>query len=142
MILLDANLLLYAHDAGSPVHERARDWLEGALSSEEVGISLTTLLAFIRIGTSPAVFDRPMTVPEATEVVSGWLQRPNVGIVQPTRRHWKLLAELARTGQARGPLFMDAHLAALAIEHGATLCTSDRDFSRFPGLRLEDPLAP
>lgn len=140
MILLDANLLLYAYDAGSPAHVRVRGWLESAFQAEEVGIGLTTLLAFIRIGTSPAVFDRPLSAAEATEIVSGWLRRPNVGVVQPTGRHWDLLGELARTGQARGPLLMDAHLAALALEHGATLCTSDRDFSRFPGLRIEDPL--
>jgi hypothetical protein len=140
VILLDANLLLYAYDARSAAHARARDWLEGTLGSEEVGLALSTLLAFIRIGTSPAVFERPLTVTDATEIVSAWLERPNVGIVRPTRRHWDLLAELARTGRARGPLLMDAHLAALALEHGATLCTTDRDFTRFQGLRIEDPL--
>ena len=142
MILLDSNLLLYAYDTSSPFHERARDWFEETLGSEaEVGVALVSILAFLRVGTSPTVFARPMTVEDAAGVVSRWLERPNVGIVQPTRRHLEVLAEVARSGKARGPLLMDAHLAALAIEHGATLCTSDRDFTRFRGLRLEDPLA-
>lgn len=143
MILLDANLLLYAYDIRSPVHEKARDWLEETLGSEEdVGLALVTLLAFLRAGTSAAVFDRPLAVADALAVVSSWLDRPNVGIVQPTRRHFELLRGLARSGKARGTLLMDAHLAALAIEHGATLFSTDRDFARFEGLRFEDPIAP
>lgn len=141
MILIDANLLLYAYDISSPVHERAREWLEAVLASvDEVGVALVSLLAFLRVGTDARVFERPMTVGDATGVVTGWLSRPNVGVVEPTRRHFGLVAELARSGKARGPLLMDAHIAALAIEHGATLCTTDRDFSRFRGLRVEDPL--
>ena len=141
MILLDANLLLYAHDTSSPVHALARDWLEETLGSEdEVGLALVTLLAFLRVGTSPTVFDRPLTVEQAMQVVAGWLDRPNVGVIQPTRRHFEVLEDVARSGKARGVLLMDAHLAALAIEHGATLCTTDRDFARFKGLRTEDPL--
>jgi toxin-antitoxin system PIN domain toxin len=141
MILVDANLLLYAFDLESPVHQQARLWLEETLvSEEEVGLAMVGLLAFLRIGTDARVFRRPMTVEQAIEVVLGWLTRPNVGVVQPTRRHFPLMAELARTGKVRGPMLMDAHLAALAIEHGATLCTTDRDFARFKGLRLEDPI--
>ena len=78
-----------------------------------------------------------MDVEEAVEIVAEWLSRQDVGIVQPTRRHFELLAEVARTGKVRGPMLMDVHLAALAIEHGATLCTTDRDFGRFKGLRIE-----
>ena len=141
MIVLDANLLLYAHDSESPVHDRARSWLENTLIVEaEVGIALVSLLAFVRVGTHPSIFRRPMTVPAAFEIVFGWLDRPNVGIVHPTRRHFELVAELARTGKVRGADLMDAHIAALAIEHGATLCTSDRGFARFKGLRSEDPI--
>jgi len=77
---------------------------------------------------------------EASEIVTGWLARPNVGIVQPTRRHFEVMGDLARSGKAKGPPLMDAHVAALAIEHGATLFSSDRDFARFPGFRVEDPL--
>jgi hypothetical protein len=141
VILLDANLLLYAFDLESPVHLHAREWLEETLASEEeVGLAMVGLLAFLRIGTDARVFRRPMTVEEAIGLVSGWLDRPNVGIVQPTRRHFELVAELARTGKVRGPALMDAHIAAIAIEHGATLATTDRDFARFKGLRLEDPI--
>ncbi|HEX6331844.1 MAG TPA: TA system VapC family ribonuclease toxin [Actinomycetota bacterium] len=142
MILIDANLLLYAYDRLSPIHDRAVNWLEEALSSEdEVGLALVSVLAFLRIGTDARVFERPLMADEAMGIASGWLARPNVGIVQPTRRHFEVIGELAQAGKARGPLLMDAHVAALAIEHGATLCTSDRDFTRFPGLRIEDPLA-
>jgi len=141
VILLDANLLLYAHDTSSPVHALARDWLEETLGSEdEVGIALVTLLAFLRVGTSPTVFDRPLTVEQAMQVVAGWLDRLNVGVIQPTRRHFEVLEDVARSGKARGVLLMDAHVAALALEHGATLCTTDRDFARFKGVRTEDPL--
>jgi len=141
VIVLDANVLIYAHDQTFPQHEPARRWIEDAFSeSEEVAIGLVSILAFLRVMSNPGLFDEPMTVDEAVEVVTEWLSRPNVGVAQPTRRHFELMAELARSGKARGPLLMDAHLAALAIEHGATLCSSDRDFTRFPGLRLEDPL--
>lgn len=141
MIVLDANVLIYAHDETSPHHEPARRWVEEAFSgSEEIGIALVSVLAFLRVMTNPGVFGEPLTVDDALEVVLDWLSRPNVGLVQPTGKHLALVGELARSGKARGPLVMDAHLAALALEHGARLCTSDRDFARFRGLRIEDPL--
>jgi hypothetical protein len=141
VILLDANLLIYAYDETSAHHGPAKRWVEDAFSeSEVVAIPLVAVLAFLRVMSNPALFEAPMSVGEAVEIVDEWLSRSNVGIAQPTRRHWEVLAELARTGQARGPLLMDAHVAALALEHGATLCTSDRDFTRFPGLSVEDPL--
>jgi toxin-antitoxin system PIN domain toxin len=140
-MLVDANVLIYAHDGSSPHHEPARRWLEDAFSdADEVAIALVSILAFLRIMTHPGVFDPPMTVQDAVSIVSEWLSLPNVGVAQPTSRHWELIAELARTGKVRGPMLMDVHLAALAIEHGATLCTTDRDFARFKGLRLEDPI--
>jgi len=141
VILVDANILIYAYDETSASHRAARAWVEDAFGQEdEVGIALVSILAFLRIMTNPMLFDTPMSVAEAAEIVTEWVSRPNVGLVQPTQRHFELVAELARGGKARGPLLMDAHLAALAIEHGATLCTSDRDLWRFPGLRVEDPL--
>ena len=141
MILLDANVLIYGYDETSPHHEPARRWIEDAFSeSEEIGIALVSILAFLRVMTNPGLFETPMMAAEAVEVVTEWLSRPNVGVAQPTPRHFELMSELARSGKARGPLLMDAHVAALAVEHGATLCTSDRDFTRFPGIRLEDPL--
>jgi len=86
------------------------------------------------------MFREPLSVEEAVAVVVSWLAQPPVVVAEPTDRHWSVLNELAVAGQARGPLLMDAHLAALAVEHGATLCTTDRDFARFPRLRVHDPL--
>jgi len=142
VILVDANILLYAYDRSSPRHDAARTWLEAALSAEEpVGLPLVTLVAFLRIVTNPAVFRRPLSPSRAIEIVESWLARQNVSTVHPSERHWSILAEVAARGQARGALLVDAHLAALAIERGATLATTDRDFARFAGLRFRDPLA-
>jgi uncharacterized protein len=142
VILLDANILLYAHDAASEHHGVARTWLERTLSGEpDVRLGVVTALAFVRIATDPRVFERPMDPSRATGIVAGLLARPNVSLATPGDRHWKLLTEVTKAGQARGPMLMDAHLAALAQEHGAVLATTDRDFRRFPGLRLVDPLA-
>lgn len=101
-----------------------------------------TLGAFLRIATSPRVFERPLAAAEAVAAVSSWLDRPNCGILEPGERHWEIVQRLIDEGQASGALVMDAALAALAIEHGATLCTVDRDFARFRGLSWRDPLAP
>ncbi len=142
MILVDANVLLYAHDASDPRHQRARAWLEEALGTEsDVRFGLTTLLAFVRISTDARVYAQPRTPADALHVVEVLLAQPNVAIATPGDRHWRLLAELADDGQARGPVLMDAHLAALAMEHGARLATTDRDFRRFGKLRTIDPLA-
>jgi len=142
VILVDVNIALYANDESSPRHPAARAWLEGALNGDdEIRFALSSLLGFLRISTNPAIFVRPLSTSAAFLEVQRWLALPNVGIVSPTDRHWVAFAEIARSGQAKGPLLMDAHLAALAIEHGATLATTDRDFSRFPGLRTIDPLA-
>jgi toxin-antitoxin system PIN domain toxin len=141
MILIDANLIIYAHHTAAQHHQRSKQWLEEVFASgDSVAFSWTTLLAFVRITTSPKLFTIPLTSEEASAVVSGWLNHPAVFILQPTERHWPILSRLLADGQARGPLVMDAHLAALAIEHGATLCTTDRDFTRFKGLRLLNPL--
>lgn len=99
-----------------------------------------TILAFLRIGTDPRALQAPFTTAEALATVSKWLDRSNVVVLGPTERHWGILRDLAVNGQARGALLSDAHLAALAIEHGAVLATTDRDFARFPGLRVVDPL--
>jgi toxin-antitoxin system PIN domain toxin len=141
VILVDSNLLLYAYDASSPHHSRARPWLERVFGGEEsVRLALLSVLAFLRISTSQAVFRRPLRPSDAIAIVTSWLELPTVALAEPTDRHWSLLATLARSGQAQGPLLMDAHLAALATEHGATLCTTDRDFGRFPNLRFTNPL--
>jgi len=141
VILLDANLLIYAYDSVAPEHARARAWLERTLSSSEaVGLSWNTILAFLRIVTSRRYESDPMSTNEAAEVVTGWVHLPNVVLVSPAEQHWRVLSDLLAKSRARGALIMDAHLAALAIEHGATLCTNDRDFLRFPGLKVEFPL--
>jgi toxin-antitoxin system PIN domain toxin len=141
VILVDSNLLLYAFDAGAKHHEAARSWLEGVLdSSEQVGFAWVTLLAFVRIGTNPNALSRALSIEEATDIVTSILQRPNAILLDPGERHWTLLHRLLVDAQARGDLVTDAHLAALAIEHGATVCTLDRDFAHFPGLRWRNPL--
>ena len=143
MILIDANLLLYAYDTASIHHKIARRWLETTLSEPQpVGLAWMALLAFLRVGTNPRLRSDALSLGEGTAIVADWLERPMVTLLNPTERHWEILRDLMTKGQAHGPLIMDAHLAALAIEHGATLATTDRDFSRFPGLRILDPLNP
>ena len=141
MILIDANLLLYAYDPRATEHERSRQWLEQTLSgSELVRFTSVTLWAFLRIATNPRVFEHPLTVTEALEAVTSWLAQPIAAVVDPGERHWDVLRDVAREGQASGPMVMDAVLAAIAIEPGATLYTTDRDFARFPGLAWKNPL--
>jgi toxin-antitoxin system PIN domain toxin len=142
MILVDANLLLYAYHPRDPKHEASRAWLEAALDgSELVRFAWLSLWAFLRIATNPRVFERPLTAGEAASAVSSWLAQPAAGILEPGERHWEILRRLLEEGQAAGPLVTDAALAALALEHGAVLHTTDRDFARFPGLEWRDPLA-
>lgn len=143
MIAVDANLLLYAADTSSVHHEASRRWLESTLCGDEpVGLAVAVLLAFLRVGTNPRIRKDAFAVEEASAIVAGWLERPSVVLLHPGDRHWEILRNLMTRGQARGPLVTDAHLAALAIEHGATLATTDRDFARFPGLKFFNPLDP
>lgn len=141
MKLPDVNLFLYAYDSRSPRHAVARDWLEQTLSgTETVALSWTVLLAFIRLSTRPAVVERPLDAGDAIDLVQSWLDQPCVTVVHPTERHAAILRELLDPLGAAGNLTTDAHLAALAIEHGAELCSCDTDFARFGGLRWRDPL--
>lgn len=142
MKLADVNLLLYAVDSSAPRHRAARRWLEERLSDTETfAFASTVLLAFLRLSTNARVFAAPFTPAEAFDTIDGWLVRPCVTVVQPTERHAALLRELLEPLGTAGNLTSDAHLAALSIEHGAELCSSDRDFSRFPRVRWSDPLA-
>jgi len=142
VILIDANLLLYAYDDRSVHHAASRKWLEEGLRGPElVRFAWVTLWAFLRIGTNPRVFSRPLSLSEAQAAVSAWLAQPAADVLEPGDRHWEILGNLMQKGQATGPLVMDAVLAAIALEHGAVLCTTDRDFSRFPGLKWLNPLA-
>jgi toxin-antitoxin system PIN domain toxin len=141
VILVDANLLLYAYDASSREHARAKAWLEDVLSrTEQVGFAWVTLLAFLRIATNPRAMTSPLAPDEAVSIVGSWLAQPCAVLVSPGEGHWAVLGPMLARDQVRGPLVMDAHLAALALEHGAVLATHDRDFARFGGLRTVMPL--
>ncbi len=141
MILVDANLLFYAEDALSPQHETARTWWDAQLSgASPVCLSWGVLCAFIRISTNSRVYDRPLNLDQATSRVQSWLDQPCVRLVHPTERHWTVLQELLKEGQALGNLVTDAHLAALAVQHGCTLMSTDGDFARFPKLKWSNPL--
>jgi uncharacterized protein len=141
VILVDANLLLYAYHPRAQQHEASRAWLEAALSGPDlVRFAWLTLWAFLRIATNSRVFERPLSTSEAETAISSWLAQPAAGILDPGERHWEILRGLLRDGQAAGPLVMDAVVAAIALEHGAIVCTTDRDFSRFSGLRWTNPL--
>ena len=108
---------------------------------EPVCLAWQTVLAFLRISTHRRIFQRPLLLEEAVGIVSSWFEQPAIRLLRPTDRHWAILGQLLPEAQARGPLVMDAHLAALAIEHGAEVHTADRDFSRFPGVRVAYPLS-
>ncbi len=143
MKLPDVNVLLYAVDESSPRHEPARDWLERALSgTETVAFAWVVLLGFVRLSTRSIVVEHPLSAGEALDYVDEWLDQPCATVVQPSDRHRAVLRELLEPLGTGGNLTTDAHLAAVAIEHGAELCSSDADFSRFPGLRWVDPLRP
>jgi uncharacterized protein len=139
--LPDVNLLLYAVDETSARHLAARGWVEQVLSGPEtVAFGWITLLAFVRLSTRGAVFEQPLQSDEALDLIDGWLAQPAVTVIHPTERHASVLRELLKPLGTAGNLTSDAHLAALAIEHGATLCSCDTDFARFAGLTWVDPL--
>jgi len=142
MILVDANLLLFAEDSQATLHAGARDWWDTQLSGDDpVCLCWTLLTAFVRIGTNPRVYQRPLTIPEALARVQSWLEQPCVRIIHATGRHLDVFGHLLAAGQATANLVPDAHLAALAIEHGCVLHSTDGDFARFPGLAWKNPLA-
>lgn len=141
MKLPDVNLLVYAADETATLHKPALEWVETALSgTETVAFAWLALIGFVRITTNPRIFNRPWNAAQALDVVDRWLAQPAVTVVHPTDRHGAVLRDLLVPLGTAGNLTSDAHLAALAIEHGATLCSCDVDFSRFAGLRWVDPL--
>lgn len=143
MKLPDVNLLLYAVDESSARHGPARAWVEERLSGAETfALAWVVLLAFIRLTTSSRVFQSPLTPSQALDLVDSWLAQPCATVVHPTSRHAPVLRQLLEPLGTAGNLTTDAHLAALAIEHGAELCSTDTDFSRFAGLRWTNPLEP
>lgn len=141
MKLIDANLLLYAYDSSAEHHEVCKQWIEEMMSGrEQVRLAWATILAFLRITTAKNILKRPLSILEALGFVSDWLAQPAVDVIDPGERHLSILSSLLKSAQARGPLVTNAHLAALAIEHGAVVCTNDKDFSRFSGLRVFNPI--
>jgi hypothetical protein len=141
VILVDSNLLLYAYIRNYPQHARARTWLNQVLNDpRRVGLPWPSLLAFLRISTNPRAFAKPASIEEAWRQVREWLESPSSWVPRPTERHAEVLERLLVESQVAGDLISDAHLAALALEHGLTLCSADKDFSRFGGLSFENPL--
>lgn len=142
MILVDANILLYAEDSLSPQHQKARVWWDDLLSREDpVCLCWAVLSAFIRIGTNNRVFEQPLSLKQAIARVQSWLDQPCTRIVRPTENHWTYFQHMLTGGQAMGNLVTDAHLAALAIENGCSLASTDADFARFPKLKWFNPLS-
>ena len=141
MILVDANLLLYAEDSLSAQHERVRTWWDEQLSgSAPVCLCWPVVTAFIRIATNTRLHQRPLTAKEAVDRVQSWIDQPCVRMIQATEQHWEILQRMVHEGSATANLVSDAHLAALAIEHNCELCSSDADFARFPGLQWHNPI--
>jgi uncharacterized protein len=142
VILVDANLLVYAVNPSSPEHARARGWLDGCLGGDaRVGLPWESLLAFVRLFTNRRLFARATSVTDAWRTVEGWLASEVAFVPLPTARHAEVLGALLATRGLGANDVHDAHLAALAIEHGLTLCSADAGFARFTGLRWKNPLA-
>jgi toxin-antitoxin system PIN domain toxin len=141
MRLPDVNILLYAFRDAAPDHAAYRSWLEDTLAAEEPFAVVDVVLSgFIRIATHPRVFDPPATVAQAFSFAEALRTSPNAVLLSPGPRHWELFERMCREGTARGNLVADAYIAALAVESGSELITTDRDFARFPGLRWRHPL--
>lgn len=141
MILVDANLLIYALNSDSPQHARARPWLERTLSATTpVGLPWIVILAFIRLTTRAGIMRRPLALAHAIAYIDSWLQQPCVEIVGPGEHHWTIFSRLLEATGTAGNLTSDAHIAALALEHGASIYSADHDFARFPGIRHVNPL--
>lgn len=142
MILVDANLLIYTYSTNLPQHRAAREWLETRLNdTPRVGLPRPCLLAFVRLVSNPRIFDRPVPVTEAWRQVEEWLSLESVWVPEPSRHHEEILGDLLKQVGEKANLVPDAHLAAIAIGHGLTLCSADGDFARFRGLHWRNPLA-
>ena len=141
MVIVDSNVLVYAAHEQTPQHSTATRWLLEALNgSEPIGFAWLALLGFVRISTLRAAFPKPLDADTAMDVVDEWMAAPAATIVQPTPRHAKMLRDLLQETGTAGNLVPDAHLAALAIEHRARICSFDRDFLRFSGVRAFAPV--
>lgn len=139
-MIIDVNVLLYAIDDRSPQHDKCRSWLEDNLNgTARIGFPWPTILAFLRIATHPRVMINPLSIEEAWSFVDDWLAAPVAWIPQPTPQHLTVLHSLTNTSAASGNLIPDAHLAALALEHGVPLASCDTDFARFPDVQWINP---
>ncbi len=142
MILVDANLLIYAQNADFPQHRRAVRWWDAQLSGgERTGLCWQVVSSFLRICTNARLFSRPLSTEEASECVDRWLAQPNIAMLVPTSRHWPTFHRQLTSTNAQADLVMDARLAALALEHDCALYSTDSDFARFPEVRWVNPLA-
>lgn len=141
MILPDINLLIYAHASDAPHHKPAKAWLESVMNGREpVGIAWAVACGFIRLMTDPRILEHPLTARQATGIVRSWLDQPMVSMVHPGHEHLSIMERLFTEAGVAGKLTTDVHLAALAMEQGAELHSNDRDFLRFTGLRVVNPL--
>ena len=141
MKIVDLNVVIYSHNEASPHHERLMPWWQSALNGDEsIGLAWTVILGFLRITTNPKIFPNPLTAEDASVLIDSWLAAPSVAIVTEKADHWTMVRSLISQSGAAGNLTTDAHLAALALTHGATLVSCDSDFARFEGLRWENPL--
>lgn len=142
-MIVDANLLIYARNSADPHHAPAKAWLEAALNGEaRVGLPWQSLTAFLRIATNPRIFAEPLTPGDAWAQVEEWLDAPRAWVPEPSERFRQILGRLVREHRVQGALISDAVLAALALDHGVALNSTDTDFARFTGLRWVNPLAP
>ena len=142
MIVVDVNLLIYSYSRQFAQHDTARNWLETQFNTTRVALPWSSLLGFIRVLTNARIFGKPESTSAAWSRVKEWLQRDNVWIPEPGEKHLEILESLLLLPGISNKLIPDAHIAALAIEHGLTLYSTDNDFARFPGLRWVNPLAP
>lgn len=141
MIVVDANLLIYAYDGGATQHAKARSWVEESFSGPDaVGLPWQSISAFLRFMTNRRLPGSKFSMDQASQIVDEWLGQPNIRLLSPGDRHWLLLRRMLTEGQVSGGLVSDAVIAALTVENGGVLHTADRDFARFPGLRCKDPL--
>lgn len=141
MKLPDVNLLLYAYDVQSPHHLKSKAWLEEVLSGDEpIGFAWLVLIGFVRLTTHPKIYAYPLTVSEAFGIIERWLAQPNAFMLHPNQHHFTILRGFLESVGTAGNLTNDAHLAALAVEYEAELCSADSDFGRFQGLRWTNPL--
>jgi toxin-antitoxin system PIN domain toxin len=141
MIVPDVNLLIYAHNTAAPLHARAHAWWRDLMDREQpIGLPWAAVFGFVRLATHPAVLVDPLRPGQALSRVRSWLARSHVRILEPGPRHLDIVADLFEATGVAGSLTTDTHLAALAIEHQAQLCSNDADFARFPGLRTHNPL--